>query len=211
MSAERGSAAHFEQALGRLGGRRVVLVVTGSLSAAFTPYWINYVSGLPRPPRLRIAVTRSATRMVSPSVLAALADDDVLVDDWDQAADGAAPHVDLAEWAEAFLVHPCTFATLGRIAQGLAETPVQLAMQTSAAPKIVCPALPPGTPSAPAYAAHLATLERTRPDVVVLPPTEGVSAATGRREGLPPAHFPVALAAVSEALAEADPVARPVA
>lgn len=206
-AAEPGSAEHFARALAALEGRRLALVVTGSLSAAYLPYWLNYTSGLAHPPRLRVLLTRSAAGMVSPTAVRALTAGEVDLDTWDDAAEGHAPHVELAEWAEAFLVHPCTFSYLGRLAQGLADTPGQLAMQCSPAPKVLCPALPPGTLGSPAYQAHLRTLADQRPDVTVLEPTEGVSATTGRREGLPPAHFPVALAAVSQLLGDA-PAAR---
>ncbi|GAA4670170.1 flavoprotein [Nocardioides nanhaiensis] len=197
-----GSAEQFARTLATLEGRRVALVVTGSLSAAYLPYWLNFVSGLEAPPRLQVLLTRSATRMVAPTAVRALAGGEVAVDTWEDAPEGASPHVELAEWAEAFVVHPCTFSYLGRLAAGLADSPAQLAMQCSPAPKVVCPALPPGTLRSPAYQAHLRTLAEQRPDVTVLEPTQGVSAATGRREGLPPAYFPVALATAAAALGE---------
>ncbi|WP_222192515.1 flavoprotein [Modestobacter italicus] len=191
----------FADVLAGLGGRRVALVVTGSLSAAFLPYWLNFVEQLPHPPELRVLLTRSATGMVSPAVVGALLGREAEIDAWDAVGAGHAAHVELAEWAEGFLVHPCTFSYLGRVANGLADTPGQLALQCSTRPVVLCPALPPGTLESPAYRRLRALLDE-REDVTVLDPGVGRSAATGRQEGLPPVQFPVALAALATVLAE---------
>lgn len=198
-----GAQRDFEQALQPLAGRHVTVVVTGSLSAAFLPYWLNFVSGLPARPELRVLLTRTASTMVSPRAVSALLGRPVEMDAWDDPGSGEARHVELAEWTDAFIVHPCTFSYLGRLAAGLADTPAQLALQCSTVPAVVCPALPPGTLDSPVYQRHVAAVAE-RGAVTVLPPILGVSAATGRREGLPPAHFPVALAAAAAALAGAQ-------
>ncbi|MQW77542.1 flavoprotein [Nocardioides sp. dk4132] len=207
MSAEQQDPAEvaqaIEEAIAQLGGRRISLVVTGSLSAAYLPYWLNYLRDLRERPDLRVILTRSATTMVSRQVVTALLRAPVMIDSWDEAAPGHATHVELAETTDAFLVHPCTFSYLGRLAAGLADTPAQLAIQCSTAPLVVCPALPPGTLESAAYRRHLATLA-DRDALTVLPPVPGISSATGRREGLPPAPFPMALAAVAGLLADRD-------
>ncbi|MDT9593131.1 flavoprotein [Nocardioides zeae] len=192
--------AQLADAMHGLDGRRVALVVTGSLSAAYLPYWLTYLSGADTHPELRVLLTRTATTMVSPTAVSALLGRPVESDAWpgDEAVDHA-PHVELAEWADGFLVHPCTFSYLGRIATGLADTPAQLALQTSSAPKVVCPALPPGTLDAPAYQRHEAALKE-RTDVVLLPPGRGRSVTTGRQDALPPAQFSLALGVLGQEL-----------
>lgn len=195
-----GPAREFAEALAVLGGRRVALVVTGSLSAAYLPYWLGFVQQLPQPPELRVLLTRSATGMVSPAAVSALLGREAELDVWDAAGTGHAAHVELAGWAEGFVVHPCTFSYLGRVANGLADTPGQLALQCTTTPVVLCPALPPGTLDSPAYHRHRALLDE-RPDVTMLDPVLGQSAATGRTEGLPPAPFPVALATLAGLLA----------
>lgn len=189
-------------ALQGLSGRRIALVATGSLSAAYLPYWMSYLANLENigaHPEVRILLTRTATRMVSPGVVSALLERPAELDVWPDDDFEHAPHVELAEWADGFLVHPCTFSYLARIAAGLADTPAQLAMQTSHAPKVICPALPPGTTGAPAYHQHLDAL-KARTDVVLLPPGRGRSATTGRDDALPPAEFPLAIAALGQEL-----------
>ncbi|SDP74842.1 Flavoprotein [Actinopolyspora xinjiangensis] len=198
------AASEFAEILATLEGRRVVVVVTGSLSAAYLPYWLGFVNRLPHPPQLRVRLTRTATSMVGTAAVTALLGRPTELDSWDDAASGSTAHVELAEWADAFLVHPCTFSYLGRVANGLADTPTQLALQCTTSPVVLCPALPPGTLDAPAYKEHLERLTG-RPDVTVLDPGTGVSTATGRREGLPPAPFPVGLASVATALTSKSP------
>lgn len=196
--------AELVEALSPLAGRHVTLVVTGSLSSSFLPYWLNFVTGLPSAPELQVLLTRTAATMVSPRTVSSLLGRPVQIDAWDEGdREGHARHVEMADWTEVFVVHPCTFSYLGRLAAGLADTPAQLAFQCSTAPAVVCPALPPGTLESRVYDRHLADLGR-RGGVTVLPPTPGISAATGRAEGLPPAYFPVALAAAAVALTDGD-------
>lgn len=198
-----GPQAELAEALEPLRGRRVTLVVTGSLSAAYVPYWVNYVNMLPTRPELRVLMTRTATTMVSPSTVSALLGREVELDAWDPEGSSHPTHVELAMETDVFLVHPCTFSYLGRLAAGLADTPTQLAIACSTKPVVVCPALPPGSLQSHAYARHLEDLDR-RGGVTVLPPVPGTSAATGKREGLPAAPFPIALVAVANALGSED-------
>lgn len=182
-----------------LRGRNVALVVTGSLSASFAPYWVNFVRNLELGLNLRVIVTGTAETMVSPRVLSALSGSSVQVDRWVDDDSGHAPHIELAQWADAVLVHPCTFSYLAKLAVGLADTPTMLAIQCSSLPLVVCPALPPGGDGSPSYARHVAALGE-RPATRVLPPSVGSSAATGKQDGLPPAPFPDALSSLVEVL-----------
>lgn len=203
MTYEHPTWADFAQRFRHVEGKKIALVVTGSLSAAYVPYWINFVRGLDLDVELRVLLTRTAETMVSPRTLSALLGRPVERDAWDESDPGHAPHIELTEWADGVLVHPCTFSYLARLATGLADSPAMLALQCSDVPLVVCPALPPGGDRSPAYRRHLRLLGE-RPDTLAVPPTSGQSAATGRSDGLPPAHFPDGLEALSALIARRE-------
>jgi len=184
----------------QLDGVNLLVVATGSISVAFMPYWVNWLRIAEPGATTRIVLTPTARRFVSAEALSALLGAPVEDDTWDGAPeDGSgAQHVDLARWADAVLVHPCTFSYLARLATGSGDSPSMLALQSTAAPLVVCPALPPGTADGWAYPRHVAALEER--GVTVVPPVVARSVTTGEHDAASPAAFPAAVAAVAAAL-----------
>lgn len=179
-----------------LAGANLLVIATGSISAAFLPYWVNWMrAALPRT-GVRLVLTPTGARFVSAEALAALLGAPVETDSWQSGESAAAPHVDLASWADCVLVHPCTFSYLARLAQGSGDSPSMLALQSTRAPVVLCPALPPGAADGWAYRQHLAALE-DRGTVTVLPPVPARSVTTRERDAGAPALFPAAVEAVA--------------
>lgn len=167
-------------------------VVTGSVSASFVPFHLNFLQHNHPDIDVRMVVTRSAEKFVSRISLLALSSDRVRVDDWDAEGPGHSPHVEWSRWADAVLVYPATFSLITRLAAGGADTPATLALQLTTAPIVLAPSLPPGGGTAPAYLDAVVCLQR-RPDVLVLPTIAALSTETGRRDAHAPASFPAAL------------------
>ncbi|WP_327190781.1 flavoprotein [Streptomyces xinghaiensis] len=175
------------------GLARLLVVGTGSVAAAHLPFWAGWLRGAHPHLATRFVLTRSAERFVTREALTAIGGAPVLRDRWPDEPQESAPHVDLAQWPQAVVVHPATFHCVARLALGLADTPVLLALQCTSAPVVVAPALPPGGAESPAYAEHLRRLAG-RPGVTVVPPHPGRSTTSGRREAWAPAAFPEVVA-----------------
>ncbi|GAA0913018.1 flavoprotein [Virgisporangium aurantiacum] len=178
------------------GARRLLLFGTGSLSVAFLPWWVTWLRTAYPALEVRTVVTRSAQRFVSRHALTALAGQAVPLDAWPDERDEPVPgpvHVDYASWPDAIAVYPATFHFLARFALGLADTPMLLALQTTAAVVGVAPAVPPGAVDSFTYRRHLAALAR-RPNTTVAGPVEGRSAHTRDRAIGTAAPLPVLLA-----------------
>jgi phosphopantothenoylcysteine decarboxylase / phosphopantothenate---cysteine ligase len=174
------------------GAERLLIVGSGSVNVALLPFWVQWLTAGYPALRTRVVLTRTAERFVSRAALAALTHADVVPDAWPEEPTAQARHVELAEWADAVAVYPATLHFLARYALGLADTPALLALQCTAAPVVVAPALPPGGWQSPAVTAHVAALNQ-RPNVVIAPPRPGPSVTTGRNDGWSPAPFPTAL------------------
>jgi len=178
-----------------LGIERLLLVVTGSVSAAHMPFWINWLGGTYPGLETKTVLTRSAQRFVTRHALSSGPGRcEVFTDTWPE-EESNARHVEWGEWAQAVLVYPASFHFLARLALGLADTPALLAAQCATAPVVVAPALPPGGWQSPACVGHVTAL-RSRPNTEVLTPLQSVSRTTGRREAWSPALLPDALRAV---------------
>lgn len=155
----------------------LVLVVTGSLRAAFTPFEINWIR-LYRPDvELRVVRTRSARAFVTRPALQQLCGRAIDDDEWDADAVGPALHLELARWADAVLVHPATLDYVGRVARGEGDTPSLLMIACSDTPVALAPALPPGGFEGRTYARHIEDIARL-PGIKIIGPKPGMSAAT---------------------------------
>ncbi|MFP3988999.1 flavoprotein [Streptomyces sp. E11-3] len=184
-----------------LGMNRLLLVVTGSAYAWSTPYWLELLRLHCPELEVRVVLTRSAERFVTPQAIAARVGGAVSCDVWPD-DEATARHVEWAEWAEAILVYPATMHFMARLALGLADSPALLAAQCTRAPVALAPALPPGALEGAAVQRHWTALA-ARPNVVLVPPVPGRSLTTGREDAWVPPPLPEALRLIVERRAEA--------
>jgi phosphopantothenoylcysteine synthetase/decarboxylase len=141
---------------------------------------------------VRTVLTRTAERFVSREALTAIGGSVALADAWPEEPGTGALHVELARWPDAVAVHPASMHFLARFAVGLADSPVLLALQCTAAPVAVAPALPPGAlEHSAALVEHLATLDRR--GVLIAAPHPGRSASTGGNDAAVAAPLPALL------------------
>ncbi|MFG2287108.1 flavoprotein [Streptomyces sp. NPDC048595] len=175
---------------------RLLVVVTGSAYAWSTPYWLEWLRLHCPELEVRVVLTRSAKRFVTPQAVGARVGGAVSTDVWPD-DEATARHVEWAEWADAILVYPATLHFMGRLALGLADSPALLAAQCSRETIAVAPALPPGAMEGAAVRQHWAALS-ARPNTVLVPPIAGRSLTTGREDAWVPPPFPEALRLIVE-------------
>jgi len=185
-----------------LEGRRIVVMGTAAPGAAFLPSWLGWMAQVAPDVELRVVLTRSARGFVGPTALRTFTGVPPIIDDW-EAADGAALHVDLAQWAEGWLIHPATMNLVARLAAGLCDSPAVLALQSTLAPIVVAASAPPGFVDTPVWQRYTRELAE-RPNVHLLEPLTGVSAFDPSIAGSPPAMFPHAASVLAEAVIRHD-------
>ncbi|GAB7182140.1 hypothetical protein ATKI12_1971 [Kitasatospora sp. Ki12] len=185
-----------------LGLERLLIVVTGSAYAWSLPYWLDWLRLNHPGVEVRVVLTRSAERFVTRQVIAARTGGTVWSDSWPE-DEATARHVEWARWAQAIVVYPATVHFLARLALGLADSPALLAAQSTRAPVVVAPALPPGALDGDAFRGHWATLA-ARPNVVLVPPVPGRSLTTGQDDAWVPPGLPHALRLLVESRPEPD-------
>lgn len=183
-----------------LGIDRLLWLVTGSVAAADVPFLVRWVR-LGHPDlQLKVVLSRSARRFVTPEAVASRLGAEPESDVWAETG-SQAPHVDWAQWAQAVLVYPATFSVVARLALGLADSPAVLAAHCSGGPLVVAPALPPGGLQSHVLQQHWQQLA-DRPGVAVAACRRGESAAGAAAPAWAPAPFPEALDLLRELAGE---------
>jgi phosphopantothenoylcysteine decarboxylase/phosphopantothenate--cysteine ligase len=112
--------------------------------------------------RVRCLLTPRAAELVRPQLFEALTGEPASVHEFGEARRTGMDHIELARWAEVFLVAPATADLIARLALGLADdlpTTVALALAPEVQ-RVLCPAMNPLMLAAPPVARNLARLRR---------------------------------------------------
>lgn len=178
-----------------LSGHRLLLCVCGGIAAYKAAELVRRLRDAGA--EVRVAMTEDATRFVGTATFQALSGQPVRTSLWDEAAEAAMGHIELARWASAVIVAPATANTLARLAHGFADDLVSTLCLATEAPIAVAPAMNRVMWANAATQANIATL-RTR-GVLVLGPAAGAQACgeTGEGRMLEPDDIVRALAGAS--------------
>ena len=152
--------------------KRILLGVTGGIAAYKSPDLVRRL--VERGAQVQVVMTASARRFVAPLALQAVSGRPVRDDLWDEAAEAAMGHIELARWAELVLIAPASADFIARLAGGRADDLLAALCLATEAPIGVAPAMNRVMWSHPATQANLATLVER--GVRVLGPDSGVQA-----------------------------------
>lgn len=137
--------------------QRLLVVVTGSIMAAFMPTWISLIRADLRC-SVRVVLTHSATELVSAGALSALTGHPVAGPDWQRNQSAGAEHVVLSKWADAVLVVPATANFCAKLSVGICDDLASTTVQSATSPTILVPSIPSGCLQRPATRRALGTL-----------------------------------------------------
>lgn len=120
-------------------GPKILLGVTGGIAAYKSPELVRRL--IDRGAEVQVVMTRSAEAFVSPVTFQAVSARRVRGDLWDEAAEAAMGHIELARWADLILVAPATAHCMGSLATGLAGDLLTTICMATEAPIILAPAM----------------------------------------------------------------------
>ena len=125
--------------MSRLKGRRIVLGVTGSISAYKAA---EVVRGLVQEQAdVRVVMTREALAFVGAVTFSALTARPVAIEQFPDAGSSGEEHVDLAVWADTVAIVPATANIIGKMANGLGDDLLSTVMLACEAPCCLAPAM----------------------------------------------------------------------
>jgi phosphopantothenoylcysteine decarboxylase/phosphopantothenate--cysteine ligase len=118
---------------------RVLLGVTGGIAAYKSAEIVRRLRD--RGAEVQVVMTAGARQFVTPLTFQALSGRPVRSDLWDEAAEAAMGHIELARWADRILVAPATADFIGRLAHGLADDLLTTLCLATDAPVSIAPAM----------------------------------------------------------------------
>ena len=139
---------------------RVVLGVTGGIAAYKAAELIRLCKQ--HGAQLRVLMTSTATRFISPLTLGTLAESEVLIDLFPASETGLSgswtQHVHLGRWAQLITIAPLTATTAARLAWGMADDMLTATVLSARCPVLLCPAMDEDMYRHPATQANLERL-----------------------------------------------------
>ena len=173
----------------------IVLGVTGSISAYKAAELVRLMQK--EGWDVRVAMTEGATKFVTPLTFQTLSRNAVATDMFRPVAEWKPEHIDLATWADAFVIAPCTANVAAKLAHGLADDTLTAAALAFGPKLVVAPAMNDAMFANPATQANLATLA-ARGATIVAPGEGELACGTSGKGRL--ADLPAILSAVASAL-----------
>jgi phosphopantothenoylcysteine decarboxylase/phosphopantothenate--cysteine ligase len=152
--------------------KRVLLGVGGGIAAYKSAELIRRLRE--RGAEVRVVMTDGAARFITPLTLQALSGHPVRDSLWDDAAEAAMGHIELARWADVVLIAPTTADLMARLAHGLANDLLSTLCLASEAPLVLAPAMNRVMWQHPATVDNAAVLARR--GVVLAGPDAGLQA-----------------------------------
>ena len=122
-----------------LKGKKIVLGITGSIAAYKSCLIIRELikSGA----EVQVVITPAGKEFITPITLSALTHKPVVSEFFSQKDGTWNSHVDLGLWADALVIAPCTAATLGKMANGVADNMLITTYLSMKAPVFIAPAM----------------------------------------------------------------------
>ena len=136
--------------------RRVLLCVCGGIAAYKAVELVRRLGDAAA--QVQVAMTDNALRFVGAQSFQAVSGRPVRSSLWDEDAEAAMGHIELARWAEQVLVAPASANTIARLAHGLADDLVSTLCLATTAPLAIAPAMNHRMWKHPATQANVATL-----------------------------------------------------
>ena len=127
--------------------------------------------------QVKVVMTENATRLVSPTTFQALTNSQVYVSMFPPTDPNALDHINLAKWADIFVLAPATANTIGKIANGICDnllTTIIVALPEKT-PLIIAPAMNVNMWENPFVQENIKKLKK-RKNLFIIEPAKGILA-----------------------------------
>ena len=147
----------------------ILLGVTGGIAAYKTPELVRRLTE--RGASVQVVMTRGAHQFVTSTTLQAVSGNAVRDNLWDEQAEAAMGHIELARWADQVIIAPATAEFMSRLAAGSASDLLTTLCLATEAPVMIAPAMNHAMWANPAVQANRQLI--TSRGINLLGPAEG--------------------------------------
>ncbi len=159
--------------------KKILLGICGSIAAYKAAPLVRELTQ--RGAKVRVVMTQSAEAFITPLTFQALTGESVRTQLFDDTAEHAMGHIELARWAHHMIIAPASANTIAQLANGFASDLLSTLYLVMKQPVIICPAMNPSMWSHPATMNNVAQLKRH--GVLFVEPEQGMHACGEEGDG----------------------------
>lgn len=160
-------------------GKRILLGISGGIAAYKIAYLIRLLKN--QGAEVKCVMTPSATDFISPLVVSTLSQNPVSIEFWNKESGLWTNHVELALWADLYIIAPATANTIAKMASGICDNLLLACYYSSKSKTIIAPAMDLDMYQHPTFKRNLKQL--ISDNVLVIPATNGSLASGLEGEG----------------------------
>ena len=160
-------------------GKRILLGISGGIAAYKIAYLIRLLKN--QGAEVKCVMTPSASDFISPLVVSTLSQNPVAIEFWNKESGLWTNHVELALWADLYIIAPATANTIAKMANGICDNLLLACYYSSKSKTIIAPAMDLDMYQHPTFKRNLQQL--ISDNVLVIPATNGSLASGLEGEG----------------------------
>ena len=160
-------------------GKRILLGISGGIAAYKIAYLIRLLKN--QGAEVKCVMTPSASDFISPLVVSTLSQNPVAIEFWNKESGLWTNHVELALWADLYIIAPATANTIAKMANGICDNLLLACYYSSKSKTIIAPAMDLDMYQHPTFKRNLKQL--ISDSVLVIPATNGSLASGLEGEG----------------------------
>ena len=160
-------------------GKRILLGISGGIAAYKIAYLIRLLKN--QCAEVKCVMTPSASDFISPLVVSTLSENPVAIEFWNKESGLWTNHVELALWADLYIIAPATANTIAKMANGICDNLLLACYYSSKSKTIIAPAMDLDMYQHPTFKRNLKQL--ISDNVLVIPATNGSLASGLEGEG----------------------------
>jgi len=160
-------------------GKRILLGISGGIAAYKIAYLIRLLKN--QGAEVKCVMTPSASDFISPLVVSTLSQNPVAIEFWNKESGLWTNHVELALWADLYIIAPATANTIAKMANGICDNLLLACYYSSKSKTIIAPAMDLDMYQHPTFKRNLKQL--ISDNVLVIPATNGSLASGLEGEG----------------------------
>lgn len=160
-------------------GKRILLGISGGIAAYKIAYLIRLLKN--QGAEVKCVMTPSSSDFISPLVVSTLSQNPVAIEFWNKESGLWTNHVELALWADLYIIAPATANTIAKMASGICDNLLLACYYSSKSKTIIAPAMDLDMYQHPTFKRNLQQLISDA--VLVIPATNGSLASGLEGEG----------------------------
>lgn len=125
-----------------LKGKKIVIGLTGGIACYKIPYLVRYL--VKAGAEVRVIMTEHATKFITPLTMETVSRHPVYFDMFAEREFVSTQHIELAQWADLYVIAPATANVMAKLAHGICDDLLTTVLCATQEPIILAPAMNPG-------------------------------------------------------------------